>query len=82
MSVKMNLKFKPKNHAADPEIQFLTKLILRPYGRAAFMPTALELMINSSKIKWKNNLSNWRRLDRDLIWSHAAIVEGSNISIR
>ena len=51
MSVKMNLKFKPKNHAADPEIQFLTKSILRPYGRAAVMPTALELMINSSKIK-------------------------------
>ena len=63
----------------DPEIQFL-----KNDSKAVWpvMPTALELMINSSKMKWKNNLSNWRRLDRDLIWSHAAIVEGSNISIR
>ena len=33
-----------KNHAADPEIRFLTKSILKPYGRAAVMPTAWELI--------------------------------------
>ena len=31
-----------KDHAADPEMGFLTKSILKPYGRAAVMPTALE----------------------------------------
>ena len=31
--------------AADPEIGFLTKTILKPYGRAAAMPTALELKL-------------------------------------
>ena len=30
---------------ADPEIGFLTKSIIKPYGRAAAMPTAWELMI-------------------------------------
>ena len=32
-----------KNHAADPEIRFLTKSISKPNGRATFMPTAWEL---------------------------------------
>ena len=32
-----------KNHAADPEIGFLTKSIFKRYGRAEAMPTALEL---------------------------------------
>ena len=29
-----------KNHAADPEKGFLTKSLLKPYGRAAGVPTA------------------------------------------
>ena len=40
MGVKMNLRIKRKNHAADPEIGFLTKSISKPYGRATAMPTA------------------------------------------
>ena len=40
----MNLRIITKHHAADPEIGFLTKSILKPYGRAAAMPTAWELI--------------------------------------
>ena len=32
-----------KNHAVDPEKGFLTKSILKPYGRATAMPSAWEL---------------------------------------
>ena len=32
-----------KNHAADPEIGFLTKSISKPYVRAMAMPTAWDL---------------------------------------
>ena len=39
----MNLRIITKNHAADPEIGFLTKSIPKPYGRATAMPTAWEL---------------------------------------
>ena len=43
MAVKMNLRVITKNHAADPEIRFVTKSILKPYGRATAMPPAREL---------------------------------------
>ena len=43
MGVKMNSRIITKNHAADPEIGFLTKSISKPYGRAKAMPTAWEL---------------------------------------
>ena len=36
-------EFKDKNHAADPEIGFLTKSISKPYGRATAIPPAWEL---------------------------------------
>ena len=42
----MNLRIIMKNHRADPEIEFLIKSILKPYGRAAAMPTAWELRIS------------------------------------
>ena len=42
--VKMNLRIITKNHAADPEIEFLTESILKPYDLAAAMPTAWELI--------------------------------------
>ena len=47
----MNLRIKTKNHAADPEIGFLTKSISKPYGRATAMPTAWELkaILNTRK---------------------------------
>ena len=44
MAVKMNLRIITKNHAADPEIGFLTKSISKPNGRATAMPTAWELI--------------------------------------
>ena len=44
-AVKMNLRIITKNHAADPEIGFLTKLISKPYGRATAMPTAWKLIL-------------------------------------
>ena len=44
LGVKMNFRMIMKNHAADPEIGFLseilTKSILKPYDRNAAMPTA------------------------------------------
>ena len=44
MGVKINLRIITKNHAADPEIGFLTKSILKPYGRAMAIPPAWELI--------------------------------------
>ena len=43
MSVKINLRIIMKNLAADPEIGFLTKSILKPYDREAAITTACEL---------------------------------------
>ena len=43
MGEKINLRIITENLAADPEIGFLTKSILKPYGRATAMPTAWEL---------------------------------------
>ena len=47
MDVKMNLRIITKNRAADPEIVFLIKSILEPYGRSTAMPTAWELAIEN-----------------------------------
>ena len=41
----MNLRIKTKIFAADTDIGFLTKSILKRYCRVAVMPTASELMI-------------------------------------
>ena len=46
MVVKMNLRIITKNHAADPEIGFLTKSISNPNGCAMAMPTVRELKLN------------------------------------
>ena len=43
MDLKRNLRRIMKNHAADPETGLLTNSILKSYGRATAMPTALEL---------------------------------------
>ena len=43
MAVKMNLRIKTKNHAADPYKGFLTKSISKPNGYKTAMPTAWEL---------------------------------------
>ena len=52
MAVKINLPILTKNYAADPEIRFLAKSILKPYGHATVMPTAWELrVIVSSYLK-------------------------------
>ena len=45
MSVKLYLEIITKNRTADPKKGFLTKSILKPYGRAETMPTAWELML-------------------------------------
>ena len=42
MGAKMNFKIITKNHAADPEIGFLTKSISKPYGRPTAMPPVWE----------------------------------------
>ena len=42
MGVEMNLRLITKNHAADPEIGFLSKSISKPNGCATAMPTAWE----------------------------------------
>ena len=43
MNVKMNLRIITKNHAADREKGFLTKSVLKTYGREAAMPTSWDL---------------------------------------
>ena len=48
MGLKMNLRIITKNRAADPEIGFLTKSILKSYGRAVAMPSAWELKKNTA----------------------------------
>ena len=73
--VKMNLRIITKNHAADPEIGFFTKSILKSYGRATAMSSAWGL--NSRKLNnthaqlWdspvkkgyrSSNISDFRRL--------------------
>ena len=40
MTVKMNLRIITKNHAADPEIGFLTESISKPNGCATAILTA------------------------------------------
>ena len=51
MSVKMNLRIITKNHAADLEIECLTKSILKLYGRAGAMPKAWELISEETILK-------------------------------
>ena len=45
MELKRNLRIITKNHAADPEIEFLAKSISKPEGCATAMPTAWELTL-------------------------------------
>ena len=54
MVVEMNFRVIKKNHAADLEIRFLTKSILKPFGRTTVMPTAWELkmiILNFLRVK-------------------------------
>ena len=46
MGLKMNLRKITRNHEADPEIEFLTKSIRKPYERVTESPSASELEIN------------------------------------
>ena len=43
MSIKLNFRLIMKNPAVDSEIGFLTKSLLKPYGRAGVMPKVWEL---------------------------------------
>ena len=45
----MNLRIITKSHQAESEIGFLTKSILKPYGRAAAMPTVWKLIFDPIK---------------------------------
>ena len=49
MGVKMNLRIITTYHAGDPKIRFLTKSILKPYGRATAMPPAWGLFSKLQK---------------------------------
>ena len=51
MGLKMNLRIIMKNRAGDPVVGFLTKPILKPYCRAAAMPTAWELKTDQRSTK-------------------------------
>ena len=55
IAVKMNLRIIKKNHAADPEIEFLAKLISKSNRCATAMPTAWELNKIISAGKMMNN---------------------------
>ena len=43
----MNLRIITKNRVADPEIVFLIKSFLEPYGRSTALPTAWKLAIEN-----------------------------------
>ena len=44
IGLKMIFKIASKNHAADPEIGFITKSILMLFGRTVVMLTVLEYL--------------------------------------
>ena len=50
MGVKMNFRILTKNHAAYPEIGFLTKSISKPYGRTTAMLPAWELNLDLLRV--------------------------------
>ena len=59
----MNFRIITKNHAADPEIGFLPKSILKPNGCATAIPTAWELKKRTLFfILSKRNLENSENL--------------------
>ena len=64
MGVKMNLRIITKNHAADPEIGFLTKSISKPNGCATAMPTAWESITHFPSSKLKNRINRKQMLSR------------------
>ena len=57
MCVKIYIRKITKNHAADPEIGFRTKSILKPYEHSAVMPTAWELTLSS--LKQRHLIKKW-----------------------
>ena len=59
MAQKINSRIIRENHSADPEIGFLTKSILKPFGHTAAMPTALEL---------KMIILNFLRVEKEKKW--------------
>ena len=61
IALKMNLKIRTKNHAADPEIGFLTKSISKPYGCAMAMPPAYEFMIVKYDLIDEGNFFKFRQ---------------------
>ena len=64
MDVKMNLRIVTKNHAADPEIVFLTKSISKPNGHATAMPTAWKLKKFCLQASLWDQLSNTSKISK------------------
>ena len=60
MDVETNLRVITKNHAAAPEIRFLTTSISQPFGRATAMPTAWEVNNQSQNLVTNKNISRLR----------------------
>ena len=58
----MNLRIITKNHAADPEIRFLTESISKPNSRSTAMPTAWEFISDQQIIKTFLAKSSSKRL--------------------
>ena len=73
MAVKMNLRIKTKNYAADPEKGILTKSISKPNGFATAMPTALELKYSNFKTSKVWN-SDWQ-LQRSFVAHSSMIIQ-------
>ena len=62
----MNLRIITKNHAANPQIGFLTKSISKLIDRATAMPLAWELSWNKTQLKngnWVNSCVSGRLKD-------------------
>ena len=59
----MNLSIIAQNHAADPEIGFLTKSISKSYGRATAMSPAWELILKRKMKIYDLQISKKTRLE-------------------
>ena len=69
MGVTMNLRIIRKNHAASPEISFLTKSILKPFGLTAGRRDSVGVNLESLYLKSLNLCCNKYNMQRGKLLS-------------
>ena len=72
----MNLRIITKNHAADPEIGFITKSISKPYGRALAIPTAWEISKSDVVFKVRSKILNFDSDSKDIAFKSIFLITG------